>query len=87
MKLLPFVACAAFLCCFSCTRNKEYDINDGLNTEITLFADEISIPIGAVGPVTLETFIPMLEKAIQSEGLIQLDEEGYLSTQSSDFMT
>ena len=34
--------------------HKEYDLSEGLNKEITLFGDEISLPIGSIGPVTLQ---------------------------------
>ena len=75
MKKLFLLAPAAtmLLCIVSCSGRKDYDINDGLNTEITLFSDEISVPIGTLGPVTLEKLIPKLETTIPGDIRIDVD--------------
>ena len=52
MALLPLMACA----------NAEYDISEGFNKEITLFGEEISVPIGSVGPLTLNLALGSLGK-------------------------
>lgn len=49
------------LCVAACS-HKEYDLSEGLNKEITLFGDEISLPIGSIGPVTLEYAMGSLGK-------------------------
>lgn len=36
---------------------KEYDISDGFNREMTLFEDEITLPIGSAGPVTIKDLL------------------------------
>ena len=33
----------------ACSR-KAYDVSDGFNTDLTLFENEISVPVGSVGP-------------------------------------
>ncbi len=72
---------ATALCVAACS-HKEYDLSEGLNKEITLFGDEISLPIGSIGPVTLQYAMGSLGKI---EGLgsmvaeyIKQDAEGYL---------
>ena len=51
LLLLPLV--------LACSRS-EYDISEGVNTEMTLFEDEISIPVGSVGPFTLGSVFGLL---------------------------
>lgn len=48
LKLIYFLG-AAFLL-FGCSGSR-YDISDGFNKDITLFSDEISVPVGSIGPV------------------------------------
>lgn len=40
----------------SCNRS-EYDPSDGVNTEMTLFGEEIYVPIGQVGPITVKMLL------------------------------
>lgn len=51
--LLPLV--------LACSR-QEYDIWEGVNTEMTLFEEEISAPLGSIGPITLGPFVDKLGK-------------------------
>ncbi len=51
LLLLPLV--------LACSRS-EYDISEGVNTEMTLFENEISIPVGSVGPFTLGSVFSLL---------------------------
>lgn len=46
--------------------DKAYDISDGINKEITLFGDEISVPIGSIGPLTVGS---TLDGVSQIEGI------------------
>lgn len=38
----------------SCS-DPRYDLSDGINKDITLFEEEISVPIGSIGPITVES--------------------------------
>ena len=49
-----FLGCLALLPLFGCT-DRAYDLSDGLNKEITLFQDEIYVPVGDVGPLTIQS--------------------------------
>ena len=54
MKNAFFVPVLTALVVLSGCSNKDYDISEGrLKTEITLFEDEISIPLGSIGPITV----------------------------------
>ena len=48
LLLLPLIA--------SCG-NMDYDISGGVDGEVTLFGDQVSIPLGDIGPVTLKSLI------------------------------
>lgn len=49
----------------ACSR-KAYDVSDGFNTDLTLFENEISVPVGSVGPFTLGL---IMDKLSQIEGI------------------
>lgn len=51
--LLPVLA--LLLVC-GCT-HKEYDAPGGVNREVTLFGEEISIPVGNIGPITVKELL------------------------------
>lgn len=50
-KTIPFFL---FLLLVTACDNKLYDIEDGLNGEMTLFEEEISVPVGNAGPFTMD---------------------------------
>lgn len=78
-RFIPLIAIV--LCCASCA-NKDYDISEGFNKEITLFENGISVPIGSVGPFTVNS---ILGKVSEMEGIgsmvgeyIHVDDDGFL---------
>ena len=72
----------------ACT-GKEYDISEeGLNMEMTLFEDEVSVPLGKIGPFTLSTVLDRLG-AVEGigtllSGYIKVDEDGVLYLEDSE---
>lgn len=52
MALLPLMACA----------NADYDISEGFNKDLTLFGEEISVPVGSIGPLTINLALGSLGK-------------------------
>ena len=65
------------LCAVACA-NLDYDTSKGIDKEMTLFTDEVSLPLGDVGPMTPKA---LLEKSGMGEMLksfVKEDEEGYL---------
>lgn len=66
--------------------NKAYDM-DNLNKEVTLFEKEISVPVGNLGPFTLEDILNS-EKLSSIKALIgqvlKTDSEGYVKTDTEE---
>ena len=53
-KLFCFLSAGLLIAC----ADMDYDISDGrLDREITLFEEEISVPIGSIGPITLGSLL------------------------------
>ena len=81
-KALPLAFLAGSLLLAGCV-NWDYDTEGkGVSTEVTLFGDEIAVPIGSIGPVTLGS---LLDKLLASDGtlslisnFIKVDEDGML---------
>lgn len=48
----------------------DYDISEGFNKEITLFEDEVSVPIGNIGPLTIGSTLSGLSKIEGLGGLL-----------------
>ena len=70
----------------ACTRS-EYDAPDGINKEMTLFGEEIYLPIGQVGPVTVKTLLNS-NKTIESlvNTLLKEDSDGTFYVESEDVL-
>lgn len=75
-----------FLTIAGCSR-KEYDISENFNTEITLFQDEISVPIGSIGPITIGSTLSGLSAVPGIGGMvaeyIKVDADGFLVLETS----
>lgn len=63
--------------------SKEYDLTEGVDKEMTLFEDEIAVPIASIGPITLKTLLQSGIGSIvssllkeSSDGLFYIDGEG-----------
>ena len=54
---------------WSCS-NMDYDISEGFSKEITLFEDEITVPIGRIGPLTVGSTLGGLSKMEDLGGLL-----------------
>ena len=67
---------------------KGYDMSEGLNTELTLFEEEVSVPVGKIGPFTLSTVLDRLS-AVEGIGTllsdyIKVDHDGALYLEDSE---
>lgn len=80
-KSLVLLFAAAALLAAGCS-HKEYDLTDGINKEISLFEKGITVPVGNIGPVTLNDLLermgdsPLLSMA--KDFLPAADEDGWL---------
>lgn len=62
---------------WSC-ENMDYDISEGVDNEITLFGDQVSVPIGDVGPLTPKSMLGGEGTMDAIKDYVKEDEEGYL---------
>lgn len=70
------------LLAFSACQHREYDTSRGIDKEITLFTDQVSLPLGDIGPISPKQFLSNgLPDMIKS--FIQEDEQGYLVCQAN----
>ncbi len=54
LKLITIILGMALL--VGCA-NKRYDISDGYNKDITLFNEEIDVPVGSIGPISVKELL------------------------------
>ena len=74
MKVLRIIFFLLALLLWSCA-NQDYDISEGIDSEVTLFSDEVSVPLGGIAPMTLKA---LLDKAGATEAVsmfVKEDEE------------
>lgn len=80
LALLP-----ALLLPGSC-RRMDYDISKGIDKEITLFEEEVTIPLGSTGEITLEKIVSEANGFLQQAGLeFKTDKDGLLYTEIEDY--
>ena len=83
----PFLPLLLTLLLPACA-GKEYDVSEGINTEMTLFEEEVSVPVGKIGPFTLSTVLDRLGalEGIGSllSGYIKVDTDSTLYLEDSD---
>ena len=68
---------------WSC-ENMDYDISEGVDNEITLFGDQVSVPIGDIGPLTPKSLIGGEGTLDAIKDYVREDEEGYLVVEKSN---
>jgi len=79
-KIIPFLFCLLLI---GACENKAYD-TDLLDKEVTLFNEEISVPIGNVGPFNLDLALNSASIGKVLGGILQTDADGTLISKSSD---
>ena len=67
-------------------KHEEYDITKGIDTQVTLFGDEVSLPIADIGPVTPKELLGDIDLGETLGGMFKEDEEGYLVVEKEDFL-
>ena len=68
LALLPLWSCA----------NPDYDLSKGVDREVTLFSDEVGVPLGDIAPITLRAFLDMAGIGSALTMFAREDEDGYL---------
>lgn len=51
------IACVLSAGLFQGCSDMRYDTSEGFDKDITLFAEEISVPVGSIGPITVESLL------------------------------
>ena len=78
MRVFCLLFGALALCfCVSCTQDA-YDLSRGIDREMTLFTDQVSIPLGDVGPFSPKSLMIKSELGDMLKDYVQEDEDGYL---------
>ena len=72
-----FLALLALPLLWSCT-NMDYDTSRGVDKEMTLFTDAVSIPIADIGPLSPKQLLGDVDLGSTLGGLFKEDEDGYL---------
>ena len=68
---------------WSCA-NMDYDISKGIDNEYTLFSDEISVPVGDIGPVSLGILLDGTGFRETINEYVKEDEDGFLVVEKED---
>ena len=80
-KSIPLFLCLLLL---TACGNRLYDIDDALNKEMTLFEEEISVPIGSTGPFNLELLLKDKTVGALLGAALTTEEDGTIVSKTSD---
>lgn len=78
-KFLIVITAMTLVACM----HEEYDTTRGIDTEVTLFTDEVSLPVGDVGPVSMGILLDKSGFRNTIKELIGEDDDGYLMAEAS----
>lgn len=78
------IACLLSAGLFLGCSDMRYDTSEGFDKDITLFAEEISVPIGSIGPITVESLLlqSTIGKALSS--FMTVKEDGSFELETSN---
>ena len=75
---------ALALCfCAACSQ-EAYDLSRGIDKEMTLFTDQVSIPLGDVGPLTPKSLVDKSGLGDMLKDYVTEDEDGYLVVEKEE---
>lgn len=77
-----YLLCALVL--VTACRHDEYDISGGIDTEATLFTQEVSLPIADIGPITPKQLLGDVDLGETLGGLFKEDAQGYLVVEKEE---
>ena len=86
MKTFYFIAFFFALTCLWSCANMDYDISNGVDNEYTLFSEEISVPVGDVGPVSLGILLDGTGFRETIDEYVKEDEDGFLVIEKEDVL-
>ncbi len=82
MKFFRLLLLLAPSLLWSC-ENMDYDISKGIDKEITLFSDEVSVPVGDVGPISPKQLLNKSGMGEMLGSFVTEDPDGYLVVENS----
>lgn len=86
LRLTTLLLPAALLC--ACNKHLEYDTTDGIDYEMTLFQEGITVPLGSTEEITLGHLLDMASKTLKSLGVeINKETDGTLYVQSGEIFS
>lgn len=65
-------------------KHEEYEIAKGIDKEMTLFTDEVSIPIADIGPISPRQLLGDVDLGSSLGGLFKEDAQGYLVVEKEE---
>ena len=74
LLLLLAVACS----------QEAYDLSRGIDREVTLFTDQVSMPVADIGPLSPKQLLEKADIGSMLENFFKVDEEGYLVAQNEE---
>lgn len=83
MRYLNGFLSLLLLLAFSACRHSEYDLSRGVDKEVTLFTDEVSLPIADIGPLSPKQLLGDAGLPDLIKSMVQEDEQGFLVSQSN----
>jgi len=64
--------------------NLDYDISKGVDSEVTLFSDKVSAPVGDVGPLSMGILLDKTGLREQLDGYVGEDEDGFIVLENTN---
>ena len=78
------IACLLSAGLFLACSDMRYDISDGFDKDITLFDEEISVPIGSIGPITVESLLLQSSIGKTLSAFMTVKEDGSFQLESTN---
>ena len=78
-----FFGALALCFCAACTQ-EAYDLSRGIDKEMTLFTEQVSIPLGDVGPLTPKSLVDKSGLGDMLKDYVTEDEDGYLVVEKEE---
>ena len=78
------IACLLSTGLFLACSDMRYDISEGFDKDITLFEEEISVPIGSIGPITVESLLLQSSIGKTLSAFMTIKEDGSFQLESTN---
>ena len=76
------LAVLTLACVCTACEDKKYDLSNGFNKDLTLFEEQISVPVGSIGPFTVESLLKGNSIIQALSQLLVIEEDGSMFLKS-----